>query len=185
MKKIPRRNPMRFCLCCGTTTETPSIPSCWDHWQLLPEDLRSSIIKNSARGQLTLYAKAATEAIAVWRKAGAWRPKRRATEMYQKSNVMPLAVLQRLLFDSSTGASADDRSPHEAPPRGSADARPAAAKHRWDVAVLRAVPAQRPDQVRPPYPAVGRRHIERQVKAMRAVYGMQPQGSDAAASGLG
>jgi hypothetical protein len=99
---------MRVCLCCGTVTETPSIPSCWDHWLLLPEELRSSIIKTSARGQLIQYAKAATEAIAIWRKAGAWQPKGRTPQpnaaAQAHGNVVPFRAMSPGFIDRQVEA---------------------------------------------------------------------------------
>ncbi len=155
---------MRFCLCCGTTAETPSISACWPHWQLLPEDLRSSIVRTSARGQLTLYAQAATEAIAVWREAGAWRPKQHAAELQQKSNVMPLALLRRLIrsdYRNSCKELADDQPRHHDPRAWiSADARPAAEDSGLDIAVVRALPRSRATQTRTIDPALARGHTE-------------------------
>ena len=99
----PRR--VRSCLCCGAATAAPSIPSCWDHWQLLPEELRSSILKSAARSQLTVYANGLTEAIVIWRNAGAWRPKREAPQPSpamkpdapapRHGNVIPFAAVKR------------------------------------------------------------------------------------------
>lgn len=54
---------------------TPSIPACWDHWTLLSEDVRSSIVASYGRGQLTRYAESLLEAVKLWRQAGSWRSK--------------------------------------------------------------------------------------------------------------
>ncbi len=191
---------MRFCLCCGSTPETPTIPSCWNHWQLLPEDLRSAIIKSSARGQLTLYAKAVTQAVAIWRKAGAWRPIGRASQIsaapHGSSNVMSVAVLQRWL-QSDYGNEAKERAAlgaaaanvrnfgHEPQTRTRPDAPPTAEKHRADVAVLRTFSTQRGDEIRAAHPAVGRRRIERSATAHRTMHGGWQQGRGLAASRLG
>lgn len=66
---------VRLCVCCGTPAATPSIPACWDHWIALPEDLRSTMIKTSARGQLAQYGEALLVAIKLWRREGLWRSK--------------------------------------------------------------------------------------------------------------
>lgn len=135
---------VRLCLCCGTVTATPSIPACWEDWQLLPEELRSSSIKTAARGQLILYAKALTEAVIVWRKAGAWRPKRHAAKA---TAALPLPALQRLLFSAYRqetnelgrvrDVAAEGRVRHHHPRRATTPAtKPAAAKHGLDMAVV-------------------------------------------------
>jgi hypothetical protein len=74
---------------------------------------------------------------------------------------------------------------HEAPARTRPDARPAPGERRLVLAVLRSVPPQRADKVYAAYPAVGRRHVERQATALRTVHQMRRQGRDATASGLG
>jgi hypothetical protein len=71
----------RLCLCCGTQSATRSIPACWDHWNVLPEDLRSLIVISYGRGQAKTYGEGLMEAVRVWRVTGAWRSgsnKRRA-----------------------------------------------------------------------------------------------------------
>jgi hypothetical protein len=99
---------MRLCLCCGAATETPSIPACWTHWQILPEDLRSSIVKTSARLQLTAYAQAATEAITIWREAGAWRPERRSLHSNAAAqapgNIIPFRAISPGFIDRQVAA---------------------------------------------------------------------------------
>ena len=70
-----RRTRVRECVCCGAATATPSLPACWDDWNLLPEDLRSSIIKNYGRRQINEYADDLLAAVAFWRQVGAWRSK--------------------------------------------------------------------------------------------------------------
>jgi len=72
-----RRTRVRECVCCGVPTATISIPACWDDWNLLPEDLRSSIVKNHGRGQINEYADDLLTAVAFWREIGAWRSKLR------------------------------------------------------------------------------------------------------------
>src|SRR6185437_1775602 len=161
MTQSPR---VRLCLCCGTASETPAIPACWDHWQLLPEELRSSIIKSSARVELTLYAKAITEAVAVWREAGAWRPKGHAPPS-RATPPLPLPALQRLLLSAyGHGTNEPDRLRER--PRTSRDIRPAAAKRGPDTAVVRPLSASRADAARDPLKS---EHIKRQVEALRGL----------------
>jgi hypothetical protein len=182
---------VRLCLCCGAATATPSIPACWDDWQLLPEELRCSIIRTSARAQLILYAKALTEAVSIWRNAAAWRPKRYAVSSHassalqDQSNVVPVAVLQQRLL-SAFDFSGDDRShAHAQQTRTSPDAQRAAGKHELVLAVVRAVPAQCADKIRAADRTVGSGHIERQAATLRTLHGVRSQGRDAAASGVG
>ncbi len=70
-----RRTRVRECVCCGAATATPSLPACWDDWNLLPEDLRSSIVKNYGRRLINEYADDLLAAVAFWRQVGAWRSK--------------------------------------------------------------------------------------------------------------
>ena len=35
----------RKCVCCGAPTPTHSMCACWDHWIVLPEDLRSELLR--------------------------------------------------------------------------------------------------------------------------------------------
>lgn len=72
-----RRTRVRECVCCGAATATPSLPACWDDWNLLPEDLRSSIVKNYGRRLINEYADDLLAAVAFWRQVGAWRSKLR------------------------------------------------------------------------------------------------------------
>ena len=72
-----RRARVRECVCCGEATATPSIPACWDDWNVLPEDLRSSIVKNYGRRLIKEYTDDLLVAVAFWRQAGAWRSKLR------------------------------------------------------------------------------------------------------------
>lgn len=72
-----RRTRVRECVCCGEATATPSLPACWDDWNVLPEDLRSSIVKNYGRRLIKEYADDLLVAVACWRQAGAWRSKLR------------------------------------------------------------------------------------------------------------
>ena len=74
-----RRTRVRECVCCGAATATPSIPACWDDWNLLPEDLRSSIVKNYGRRNIKEYGDDLLAAVAFWRQIGAWRSKLRKT----------------------------------------------------------------------------------------------------------
>lgn len=63
----------RLCLCCGTPSAARSIPACWDHWNVLPEDLRSSIVISYGRGRTKAYGDGLMEAVRLWRSTGAWR----------------------------------------------------------------------------------------------------------------
>ena len=63
----------RKCVCCGGPTPTPSLCACWDHWMVLPEDLRSELLRSYSRDELTNYHRALLEAVEVWRHAGVWR----------------------------------------------------------------------------------------------------------------
>src|SRR5690348_6586153 len=157
---------LRLCLCCGTASETPAIPACWDHWQLLPEELRSSIVKSSARVQLTLYAKAITEAVAVWREAGAWRPKRHAVPA-RATAAMPLPALQRLLL-STYRHEANELGRLTETARTTGATRPAAAKRDLDT-VLRSLSASRPDRGPVTRDPLKSECIQRQVAALRAL----------------
>src|SRR6185312_17486960 len=85
----------RRCLCCGSVTATRSIPACWEHWTLLPEDLRSSIVTTYSRGQLMQYADRLDSAVRLWREARVWRPPhtiafgRAKTSTHSADNVVP------------------------------------------------------------------------------------------------
>lgn len=72
---VPESTAARLCVCCGCAAATRSMPACWDHWILLPADLQSSIIKTAGRGRLADYGRYLSDAIAIWRRAGAWRSK--------------------------------------------------------------------------------------------------------------
>jgi hypothetical protein len=72
---VPGGATARRCVCCGDAVATRSIPACWDHWRLLPEDLQSAIIKTTGLGRLAEYGRHLLEAIRIWRRAGAWRAK--------------------------------------------------------------------------------------------------------------
>jgi len=67
----------RVCVCCGAASVSRSIPACWPHWELLPEDLRSAIVISYGRVELKVHAETLLKAIKVWRLAGAWRPRAR------------------------------------------------------------------------------------------------------------
>lgn len=62
----------RTCLCCGAPTAGHVMPACWPHWNLLPEDLRSAIVKSYGRGQVSLYGESLIAAVGIWRQIGAW-----------------------------------------------------------------------------------------------------------------
>lgn len=83
------RTRVRECVCCGADTATPSLPACWDDWNLLPEDLRSSIIKNYGRRKIKEYSDDLLAAVAFWRQVGAWRSKLRKKAT---SAIMPRAL---------------------------------------------------------------------------------------------
>src|SRR6185437_16063648 len=91
----------RRCLCCGAATATRSIPACWEHWTLLPEDLRSSLVVTSSLGQLTQYADGLDRAVRLWREAGVWRPPHRVSfpranaSIRSADNVIPLTQRNR------------------------------------------------------------------------------------------
>ena len=84
-----RKSWTRQCVCCGTSAATRSIPACWEHWNLLPEDLRSSIIKSAGRGDIKQYTDRLLEAVAHWRGIGAWRNKRDGTALPASSPAIP------------------------------------------------------------------------------------------------
>jgi len=71
----------RQCICCGIPAATRSIPACWEHWNLLSADLRSSLVRSYGLGQLTQYANCLLEAVSLWRQVGAWRHKRGDTNL--------------------------------------------------------------------------------------------------------
>ena len=43
------------------------------HWTVLPEDLRSDILKSHSRGELADYHRNLLRAVEVWRRLGVWR----------------------------------------------------------------------------------------------------------------
>ena len=93
-----RRTRVKECVCCGEPTATPSIPACWNDWNLLPEDLRSSIVKNYGRRQIKEYTDDLLTAVAFWRQIGAWRSKLRKktpTVMAQSAPAVPGGREQR------------------------------------------------------------------------------------------
>lgn len=63
----------RPCLCCGIPSASRSIPACWDHWNVLPEDLRSFIVISYGRGRTKAYGDGLMEAGRLWRLTGHWR----------------------------------------------------------------------------------------------------------------
>ena len=90
-----RRTRVRECVCCGAATATPSLPACWDDWNLLPEDLRSSIVKNYGRRLINAYADDLLAAVTFWRQIGAWRSKLR-----KKVSPAPSAPADPIASDS-------------------------------------------------------------------------------------
>ena len=92
------RTRVRECVCCGAATATPSIPACWDDWNLLPEDLRSSIVKNYGRRQINEYTDDLLVAVTFWRQIGAWRSKLRErvrSALPPKAPAVPIASEER------------------------------------------------------------------------------------------
>jgi hypothetical protein len=73
--------PGRTCLCCGIAAASRDIPACWEHWILLPEDLRSALVISQGRGQLSVYTANLLEAVRVWRLKAAWRPRTKKAPM--------------------------------------------------------------------------------------------------------
>jgi hypothetical protein len=70
----------RLCLCCGISTAARSIPACWEHWNVLPESLRSSLVTSYGQAQIKLYGDYLIEAVRIWRLSGAWRSKAMASD---------------------------------------------------------------------------------------------------------
>ena len=64
---------MRECACCGAPTPTQSMCACWPHWMVLPEDLRSELLKSYERDEFANYHRNILEAIETWRQLGVWR----------------------------------------------------------------------------------------------------------------
>lgn len=64
---------LRPCICCGQPRATRSVPACWDHWNALPEDLRSALVISVGRGQIGRYGNCLMEAVRFWRQTGLWR----------------------------------------------------------------------------------------------------------------
>lgn len=83
-------NTPRLCLCCGGPRATRSIPACWDHWVVLPEDLRSAIVISYGRGQISRYGDSLMEAVRIWRQAGVWRSKYVKTALPLASRPAPI-----------------------------------------------------------------------------------------------
>ena len=63
----------RKCVCCGAPTPTHSLCACWDQWMVLPEDLRSELLRYFSRDEFANYHRALLKAVEVWRHAGVWR----------------------------------------------------------------------------------------------------------------
>jgi hypothetical protein len=63
----------RICPCCGEPTPSPSMPACWSHWKLLPEDLQIELITTHSRCELLKYADALSRSIKVWKELKAWK----------------------------------------------------------------------------------------------------------------
>ena len=64
---------LRECACCGAPTPTQSMCACWPHWMVLPEDLRSELLKSYGRDEFANYHRNILEAIETWRQLGVWR----------------------------------------------------------------------------------------------------------------
>ncbi len=47
--------------------------ACWPHWMVLPEDLRSELLKSYGRDEFANYHRNILEAIETWRQLGVWR----------------------------------------------------------------------------------------------------------------
>jgi len=135
--------------------------------QLLPEELQSSIIKSSARDQLTLYAKAITEAVAAWREAGAWRPKRHAVPA-RATAAMPLPALQRLLL-SAYGRQMNELGRLTETARTTGATRPSAAKRELEIAVVPPLSESRTDTAHAIRDPLKSERIKRQVAALRSL----------------
>jgi hypothetical protein len=71
----------RLCLCCEMQSATRSIPACWDHWNVLPEDLRSSIVMSYGRGHAKAYGENLMQAVHLWRLSGVWRLRSKKTRL--------------------------------------------------------------------------------------------------------
>ena len=54
---------LRECACCGAPTPTQSMCACWPHWMVLPEDLRSELLKSYGRDEFANYHRNILEAI--------------------------------------------------------------------------------------------------------------------------
>lgn len=90
----PRGTWTRRCVCCESPTASRSIPACWEHWNLLPEDLRSVIVKFAGRGDIKQYADCLLEAVAHWRQVGAWRSKRGARSLPVIESSAPIGLTE-------------------------------------------------------------------------------------------
>ena len=60
---------------------------------MLPEDLRSSIVKNYGRGNIKEYGDDLLAAVAFWRQIGAWRSKLRKTVSSVTAPSAPAAAI--------------------------------------------------------------------------------------------
>lgn len=63
----------RKCVCCGAPAATRSLCACWEHWMVLPEDLRSELLRSFSRDEFANYRRALLSAVEIWRHAGVWR----------------------------------------------------------------------------------------------------------------
>ena len=63
---------LRRCVCCGEPTPSRTMCACWRHWMMLPEDLRSELLKSYGRGQLASYRHHLLKAVEIWRQRGVW-----------------------------------------------------------------------------------------------------------------
>jgi hypothetical protein len=94
--RVTQDKVMRRCACCGVPTATRSIPACWEHWNVLPEDLRSSIVKSHGRGQIKQYKDTLLEAVMLWRQTGVWRNWRRETPLPVINSSTPITSNPRV-----------------------------------------------------------------------------------------
>jgi len=88
----PQRSWKRQCVCCEASAASRSIPACWEHWNLLSEDLRSAIVKCAGRGDIKRYTDCLLEAVAHWRQAGAWPSKRGARNLPVTAPSAPIGL---------------------------------------------------------------------------------------------
>lgn len=86
------------------------MPACWEHWNVLPEDLRSFIVISYGRGRTKAYGEGLMEAVRLWRLTGNWRlrtaPAPRAAETHAKPRsdrkVISLVALRQKIASRPT-----------------------------------------------------------------------------------